>query len=229
MIILAFDVCSTTVSVAILRNRDVLYETIIEQGRQHSETLLPAIDEACRRTNLTLPKIDFLACTLGPGSFTGLRIGISTLKGLMMALEKPAAGVSSLAALAFNIKEKGKIIRPMMDAGRGQVYLASYEYLQNGFLNQVEDAQSISPELIKESPGQNVIYVGDGAVKYAGLLPSSIRQKIAPASQKQIRASSVGLLALENFDKGDLLSFETCLPFYLRSADIASPEKVGNI
>lgn len=220
MITLAFDSCSKTASVAVLQNTHVLYETILNKGLHHSEVLLPAIDEAFRLTNLLVTDIDFFACTLGPGSFTGLRIGLSTLKGFMLATEKPAAGVSSLAALALNVKEKERNICAMMDAGRGQVYYASYQYDQNGLLQELEIAKAVNPRLIAESASPNVVYVGDGAIKYADLFPSSLRQNIAPAYQQFLCASSVGLLALENYRQGNFLSPETCVPFYLRSTDV---------
>ncbi|HQP06063.1 MAG TPA: tRNA (adenosine(37)-N6)-threonylcarbamoyltransferase complex dimerization subunit type 1 TsaB, partial [Smithellaceae bacterium] len=126
MLTLAFDTSSKTLSVALLRNRTVLHHVILHREQNHSEVLLPAIDEACRLSNVTVRDMDLFACTLGPGSFTGLRIGVSTLKGLMLATGKPAAGVSSLAALALNVEEPDAVIGSMMDAGRGQVYLAYY-------------------------------------------------------------------------------------------------------
>jgi len=109
MLTLAFDTSSKTASVALLRDHAVLYHAIIHKDLNHSEVLLPAIDEACRLSGVTLPHIDLFACTLGPGSFTGLRIGVGTLKGLMMATGKPAAGVSTLAALALNVEQRIKL------------------------------------------------------------------------------------------------------------------------
>ena len=146
MLTLAFDTSSKTASVSLLRDKSVLYDTIINKGLNHSEVLLPAIDEACRLSGVKLTDIDLFACTLGPGSFTGLRIGVSTLKGLMMATGKPAAGVSTLAALALNVDEKDKIICSVMDAGRGQVYLAYYQYDKDGILNQLEAERAIDPQ-----------------------------------------------------------------------------------
>ena len=219
MLTLAFDTASKTASVAILRDQDVLYDTIIDKGLNHSEVLLPAIDEACRLTGIQLPEIDLFSCTTGPGSFTGLRIGVSTLKGLMMATGKPAAGVSSLAALALNVKEKGKIIGAMMDAGRGQVYLAYYRYDKDGILNQLEAARALDPQSIAYSCEEEVIYVGDGAIKYAGLIRFPAHKKIATAQQQFISASAVGLLAIEKYHRNDLLDLAGCVPVYLRSAD----------
>ena len=225
MLTLAFDSSSKTVSVSLLRDRAVLYDTIINNGRNHSEVLLPAIDEAIRLAGVSLSEIDLFACTLGPGSFTGLRIGVSTLKGLMMATGKPAAGVSTLAALALNVKDPKAVIGPMMDAGRGQVYLAYYRYDENGILKQLESERALNPESIADCLKEDVVYVGDGAIKYAGLIRSFSNEiGIAPEQQQYICASSIGILALEKYMQNDLLDLSACVPFYLRSAD-ALPKK----
>ena len=134
---LAFDTSSKTVAVALLRDDVILYDAIINIDLNHSEVLLPAIDYACLQTRIKISEIDLFACTIGPGSFTGLRIGVSTLKGLMLATGKPAVGISSLAALALNVGKSSKIICSAMDAGRGQVYIAFYRYNENGLLDQI--------------------------------------------------------------------------------------------
>jgi len=221
MLTLAFDTSSKTASVSLLREKAVLYDTIINKGLHHSEVLLPAIDEACMLTGIKLPEIDLFACTLGPGSFTGLRIGVSTLKGLMLATGKPAAGVSSLAALALNVDQKENIIGSMMDAGRGQVYLAYYQYDKEGTLNQLEAESALDPQSTVNQYKDEVIYVGDGAIKYADLIHSvSIKKdRIASFEQQYISASAVGLLAIEKYHHNDLLNLSGCVPVYLRSAD----------
>jgi tRNA threonylcarbamoyladenosine biosynthesis protein TsaB len=226
MLTLAFDTSSKTASVSLLRDKVVLYDAIINTGLNHSEVLLPAIDAACCQAGVKLPEIDLFACTLGPGSFTGLRIGVSTLKGIMMATGKPAAGVSTLAALALNLDEKEKIIGSMMDAGRGQVYLAYYHYDKDGVLCQLEAETALNPESIVDHFKDEVIYVGDGAIKYADVIGGIIdkKNKIASAQQQFIRASAVGQLAMEKYRRNDLLDLGKCVPVYLRSAD-ALPKK----
>ncbi len=224
MLTLAFDSSSKTASVSILRDKSVLYDTVINKGLNHSEVLLPAIDEACRLSGIELPEIDLFACTLGPGSFTGLRIGVGTLKGLMLATGKPAAGISTLAALALNVDQKESIIGSMMDAGRGQVYLAYYQYDKDGILTQIEAARALDPQNITDHYKDKVIYVGDGAIKYADLLSalSPEKNKIASAEQQFIYASAVGILAIEKYSCNDLLDLARCIPVYLRSADALS-------
>ena len=221
MLTLAFDISSKTASVAILRDQSLIYETIVDKGLNHSEVLLPSIDEACRLSSIRLPEIDLFACTMGPGSFTGLRIGISTLKGLILATGKVAAGVSSLTALALNVDQKEKIIGAMMDAGRGQVYLAYYRYASGGDLIQLSDARAFDPRDVDGHDGEEVIYVGDGAVHYSGIIPalSKDHHTTAPEEQQHIRAGFVGRLALDKYQRNDLLDSATCVPVYLRSAD----------
>jgi tRNA threonylcarbamoyladenosine biosynthesis protein TsaB len=221
MLTLAFDTSSRTASVALLRDRDVLYNAILHKDRNHSEVLLPAIDEACRLSNVPVRNIDLFACTIGPGSFTGLRIGVSTLKGLMLATGKPAAGISSLAALALNVGETDAVIGSMMDAGRGQVYLAYYRYGEDGVLHPVGEPQARDPRSVEDPFSEPVIYVGDGVLRYAGLIGplSAQKNKMAPAEQQFIIAAAVADLALEKYFHGDLLDPARCAPVYLRSAD----------
>ncbi|MEE9911128.1 MAG: tRNA (adenosine(37)-N6)-threonylcarbamoyltransferase complex dimerization subunit type 1 TsaB [Deltaproteobacteria bacterium] len=221
MLTLAFDTSSKTASVSLLRDQTVLYDTVINKGLNHSEVLLPAIDEACRLTGTGLKEIDLFACTLGPGSFTGLRIGISTLKGFMVATGKPAAGVSTLAALALNVDQKEKVIGSMMDAGRGQVYLAYYRYDQDGILKQLEEERALDPQSIVDYDQDEVIYVGDGAIKYADVIRTRLnhKNKMASPAKQFICASAVGILAIEKYRRNDLLDVASCVPVYLRSAD----------
>jgi tRNA threonylcarbamoyladenosine biosynthesis protein TsaB len=221
MLTLAFDTSSKTVAVALLQDDVILYDTIINVDLNHSEVLLPAIDYACLQTRIKISAIDLFACTLGPGSFTGLRIGVSTLKGLMLATGKPAAGISSLAALALNAGKSSKIICSVMDAGRGQVYMAYYQYNKNGLLDQIGTDKVVNPQEIIHNPEEEVIFVGDGAIKFSDII-SSTRTKeinIASATQQYIRASSVGILGREKYDRNELLNAETFVPVYLRSAD----------
>ncbi len=221
MLTLAFDTSSKTLSVSLLRDRTVLYNAILHREQNHSEVLLPAIDEACRLSNVTVRDVDLFACTLGPGSFTGLRIGVSTLKGLMLATGKPAAGVSSLAALALNVEEPDAVIGSMMDAGRGQVYLAYHRRGKDGVLHSIGAPQAQDPRSVEDSFPEPVIYVGDGAVRYAGLIPplSSPKNKMASVEQQFISAAAVARLALEKYFRKDLLDPARCAPLYLRSVD----------
>lgn len=221
MLTLAFDTSSKTVAVALLRDDVIIYDAIINIDLNHSEVLLSAINYACLQTRIKISEIDLFACIIGPGSFTGLRIGVSTLKGLMLATGKPAVGISSLAALALNVGKSSKIICSAMDAGRGQVYTAFYRYNENGLLDQIGTDKAVDPREIILNPEQEIIFVGDGAIKYSGIISNNINNKIniASSAQQYIRASSVGILGREKYNRNELLNAETFVPVYLRSAD----------
>lgn len=221
MLTLAFDTSSKTVAVALLRDDVIIYDAIINIDLNHSEVLLSAISYACLQTRIKISEIDLFACIIGPGSFTGLRIGVSTLKGLMLATGKPAVGISSLAALALNVGKSSKIICSVMDAGRGQVYTAFYRYNENGLLDQIGTDEAVDPREIILNPEQEIIFVGDGAIKYSGIISNNINNKIniASSAQQYIRASSVGILGREKYNRNELLNAETFVPVYLRSAD----------
>lgn len=218
---LAFDTSSKTTAVALLRDDVIIYDAIINIDLNHSEVLLSAIDYACLQTRIKISEIDLFGCIIGPGSFTGLRIGVSTLKGLMLATGKPAVGISSLAALALNVGKSSKIICSAMDAGRGQVYIAFYRYNENGLLDQIGTDKAVDPREIILNPEQEIIFVGDGAIKYSGIISNNINNKIniASSAQQYIRASSVGILGREKYNRNELLNAETFVPVYLRSAD----------
>ncbi|MGD0169201.1 MAG: tRNA (adenosine(37)-N6)-threonylcarbamoyltransferase complex dimerization subunit type 1 TsaB [Smithella sp.] len=221
MLTLAFDTSSKTAAVAILRDNVILYDAVINIDLNHSEVLLPAIEQACLQTKIKISEIDLFAFTIGPGSFTGLRIGASTLKGLMLATGKPAVGISSLAALALNAGISSKMICSVMDAGRGQVYIAYFRYKKNGLPEQIGIDEVIDPEKIAHDSKQEIIFVGDGAIKYAGSISNNKDKKISIASELQqyIRASSVAILGMEKYKRNELLDAETFVPVYLRSVD----------
>jgi tRNA threonylcarbamoyladenosine biosynthesis protein TsaB len=226
MLTLAFDTSSRTASVAILNGRILVYEAVMNTGANHSEVLLSAIDEACRKSRCSINEMDFLCCTTGPGSFTGLRIGISTLKGFILATGKPAVGVSSLMALAMNVDDTRGIICPVMDAGRGQVYTASFLYDKDGVLNQVEPEKAVNPDNIGQQP-RNTVFVGDGAVQHA----ESITQHqegamIRSRSHQMIRGFNVGILGQEKYRRLDDPQASAFSPLYLRCADAVAAKSI---
>jgi tRNA threonylcarbamoyladenosine biosynthesis protein TsaB len=221
MLILAFDTSSKTASVAVLEDNTVLHDTLINIGLNHSEVLLPAIEQACIRTGIKISEFDLFACTIGPGSFTGLRIGSSTMKGFMLAAGKPAVGISSLAALACNAGMHSTLICPVMDAGRGQVYTACFQFDQNGIPELMGQERVMNPSDIQYDRDQKMIILGDGVVKYRDAFPDVTGKNVTILSQSHqyIRASSVGFLGREKYKREEFLDADTFVPFYLRSPD----------
>lgn len=217
---LAVDTSSETLSVALLQDRDIKAEVFVDTARNHSVILLPAIRYVYDVTGLCFGETDLFICTLGPGSFTGLRVGVSTIKGLAIATGKPVVGLSSLEALAANLGPVSANICPMLDAGRGQIYTAIYKMNRNS-LPELSGEEKISDlDVFLSGLRSDTIFLGSGAVKYAeSIRKLSPRAMLAPRQNCHIRAGVVGLLGLEKFYEGDILDLLTFAPRYLRPSE----------
>ncbi|MGZ3647646.1 MAG: tRNA (adenosine(37)-N6)-threonylcarbamoyltransferase complex dimerization subunit type 1 TsaB, partial [Syntrophales bacterium] len=166
MLTLAIDTSTKSASIALLRDSDILSESFFNLDVNHSLVLLPALEHLLRLSNIQAGGIDLFACTMGPGSFTGLRVGASTIKGLALATGKPIAGVSTLEALAFNIVSPEISICPMLDAKKDQVYTALYRTDRNYSLERIEGERVTDVRRFLQCIDEDVIFVGDGAAKY---------------------------------------------------------------
>ncbi|HDQ03534.1 MAG TPA: tRNA (adenosine(37)-N6)-threonylcarbamoyltransferase complex dimerization subunit type 1 TsaB [Deltaproteobacteria bacterium] len=229
MLTLAFDTSAKTAAVALLKNKEIIYDKIIRTQMTHSEVILPQINEAMEKSGVNISEVDLFACSLGPGSFTGLRVAVSTLKGMILALSKPAVGVSSLAALALNIINTDKLICSVIDAGRGQVYTSLFNYDDAGILQQITPEQAVWPQnVLSKNVNGDVVCVGDGALKYENIIKGTNKSEVIIAQNNIIKASSIGILGLEKCRRNELLNPDNCVPVYLRIAD-AKPMKVDTI
>lgn len=164
MKILAFDSSAIVASVALCEDETVLGELTLNNGNTHSETLLPSAELLLSRLSLTVDDVDLFAVSRGPGSFTGVRIGVATVKGLAFGTDKPCIGVSTLEALAFNLLVCDGLICPVMNARRGQVYTALFR-AENGTLTRLMPDSAISIEeldALLTSYDEPVRLVGDG-------------------------------------------------------------------
>jgi len=227
MNILALDTSGVTASIAILRDEMVLAENFLNLGRNHSEILLPSIDQLLTATGLELRAIDLFACTVGPGSFTGIRIGVSTVKGLALAMDRPIAGLSALEVLAMNAMGWPGKICPMIDARREQVYAGLYA--DNGtelLMNIIPERLDRATDFLELIAGETV-FIGTGAVKYG----DSIRRKLGGRCHflidhiQQIHASAVGVLAGRKALAGGLTDAVRLMPLYLRRSE--AEEKIN--
>ena len=165
MNILAIDTAGKTAAVAVIRDDTLLYEMASNTGLTHSETLLPMVDTALKACGLTPAQLDLYAVTNGPGSFTGLRIGVSAAKGLAWALEFPCCGVSTLEAMAENARSFEGTVICAMDARRQQIYNAVFDCHDGALTRQCEDravALEVLAEELKNSNNRKIV-VGDGA------------------------------------------------------------------
>jgi len=221
MRILALDTSTVTVGLALLDEEKVLVEGMWDLGVNHSQVLLPALEGLLRIAGVTIGQIDLFACTLGPGSFTGLRIGISTVKGFALATGKPAVGISTLDALARGAVTVSTQICPMLDAGKGQVYAALYRSDDDGGWEKLADDRLAEVEPFVRTISGEVLFIGGGALLYAPIIKTALgqRARFAAPHQQHVRAAAVGLLGLQKYREGELLDLLTFKPRYLRLSE----------
>ncbi len=167
MLILALDSTALVGSVALCDNEHLLAECTLNTGNTHSETLLPTVEFVLKACGVTVDEVDLFACTVGPGSFTGVRIGAATVKGISFGKDKPCVGVSTLEALATNACAFEGIICPCMNARREQVYNALFESKGGKLTRLCEDRALTIEDLLRELEGyasaHKIYLVGDGA------------------------------------------------------------------
>lgn len=209
MKILAIDTSGSVCTVAVLQDEKVLAEVYVDNKKTHSQMLAPMIDDCLVRSDLGLPDIDLFACAIGPGSFTGLRIGVSMIKGFCQASGKKCVGVNTLDALAQNMSGDKRIVCPIIDARRGDVYTAAYK---DG--NRTSDYRATQLcELLEQLAGQDALFLGDAAINFKQeILDAGF--SIAHSGIALQRASSVGLVAYEH--QASAVSVFELEPFYLR-------------
>ncbi|MGL4730694.1 MAG: tRNA (adenosine(37)-N6)-threonylcarbamoyltransferase complex dimerization subunit type 1 TsaB [Clostridium sp.] len=218
MIILSLDCATECATAAILKDSSLIGEININNKKQHSSILMPMIDELLKNTNLTLNDINGFVVSKGPGSFTGLRVGMATIKGLAQASKKPFVSVSTLDGLANNLYFVDGIICPIMDALRGNVYTAFYNF-ENDNLNSLAEpmVMSIDDAIEKaKSYGKKVYFIGDGTFKYKDKIDSLDNSVIAPAHLNVAKASSLGEVGLKLLNNGVCDDIYAAAPIYLR-------------
>jgi tRNA threonylcarbamoyladenosine biosynthesis protein TsaB len=221
MVTLAVDTATKTASIALLEGATILGESFLNIGKNHCETLLPEIKDLVTKNSITIGEIDLFAVTLGPGSFTGLRIGVSTVKGIAFTADKPVAGICTLDALALNVSDISMMICPMLDARKKEVYTALYEPGSNHFPQKTVDETVSDPEYFVRNIRENVMFLGDGALLYRDVIRKILPDNsyFAPDHLNYIRASSVGLLGLKKFYNGEILNLLAFTPQYLRVSE----------
>ena len=222
MKILAVECSATPASVAILENAKLIASAYTNVKLTHSQTLMPMIESTLSSSKTDINEIDGFAISSGPGSFTGIRIGISAVKGLAAVKKTPCVAVSTLFAMAQNYSDTDCIICAVMDARCNQLYNAIFD-IKNGVITRLcEDRALMCDELIEEiknisqSSDKCVIIVGDGAdIFYNAAKDIKNIKKAHPIRQYQ-NAVGVGFTSLDAFKKGETLSPNDLLPFYLR-------------
>ena len=213
MKILSIDTSSNICTVAILEDYECKEEITVNDARNHSEKIMPVIEEALNRTNLNLKDINLIVCDKGPGSFTGIRIGVGTVLAFKDSLNIPCIGVSSLESLAYNVKKKG-IICSLIDAKNDNVYFGLFENGQN--YQQLDDLAflSIDEVISKIKIFDNITFVGDGALAHQELLKNSTHN-CSFCDKNDLSSYSLGIAGLYKYNRNIKNSL---MPLYLRKS-----------
>lgn len=219
MKVLGIETSSLVASVAVVTDGVLTAEYTMNDKKTHSQTLLPMLDELSRMINLDLSSVDAIAVSAGPGSFTGLRIGSATAKGLGLALKKPLIHIPTIDALAYNLWGSSMLICPIMDARRNQVYTGLY-YTEDK-LKVIKESCAMDMHKLAEELNcrkERVIFLGDGVPVYQRLIEEEIHVPFlfAPASSNRQRAASVASLGMVYLKEGKTESAAEHKPDYLR-------------
>lgn len=224
MKILAIESSSLVASAAIVNDDILVAEYTVNHKVTHSQTLLPMIDEILTMTQTDKRSIDAIAVSGGPGSYTGLRIGSATAKGLGMALDIPLIHVPTLDAMAYNAYGYAGLVCPIMDARRSQVYTGIYEFSDGKFNILLENSAITFDELMEKldalnTSGKKVMFIGDGIPVFKDRIDEHFKgtgYEFAPASMNRQRAASVAVLGGIYYNEGKTEAASEHLPDYLR-------------
>ena len=215
MIILAIDTSGPVAGAAVYEDGLIRYEAMAVNKMTHSESIMPMVEEALTRTALTKKQLTHLAVTVGPGSFTGVRIGVTAVKAMSHALGIPCVGVDALEATAFGIDSPGEVICPIQDARVHQVYGAAFrggERLADDCVLRLDEyLQQISPL------GERFLFTGDGVTAYREQIAEAMGEKarFAPPQSAYLRPAAVACLAAR--DAAQAVDYLTLQPLYLRA------------
>lgn len=208
-------------SVAYLSDGKILGQYYINAGLTHSTTLMPMTEELLNTAKLSLKNIDYFAVSIGPGSFTGLRIGISAIKGISLAENKPCVAVSSLEAIAYNFIYTDTIVCAVIDARCNRFFTATFKCIKDGTVERLSEDKALSYEEIAEKLNKNycnesIVLAGDGAELAYKLMENSVSSlKIAPQHLRYQQSIGVAMAAEKLANKGKTVTSQQFLPSYL--------------
>lgn len=236
MKVIAIDSSGLTASVAVVEDDTLIAEYNVQYKKTHSQTLLPMLDELKKMVELDLKTVDAIALAAGPGSFTGLRIGSATAKGLGLAMEVPLIEIPTLDGLACNLYGTDKLVCPIMDARRSQVYTGLFEFVRT---EKIPFSFRLSPlisqcavsidEIVKacSAEGREVIFLGDGVPVFAERISELIKvpYSFAPAHMNRQRAAAFAPLAIQYFREGKWVPARDHSPKYLRLSQAEREKK----
>jgi len=220
MLTLGIDTSTKTGSIGLVKDDVPISEFTLNIDLTHSERLMSSIDLLLENSGFKIEEIDLFAYSKGPGSFTGLRIGLSTIKGLAFAGDKKIVGVSSLNILASNLQFADYQVCVMMDARKEEVYWALYDCGVKGRLKQIKKESADSPEDLLKKVKRKTIFFGTGARLYEGLIKKKLKTKahFAPKIMDLPRGINAAYLGLESFKRGKWDKIDTVIPNYMRKS-----------
>ena len=221
MKILGIDTSTSCGSVGLIHDDRIISDYLLNLSVTHSERLLDAIDLVLRKAHHALGDLDGFAISLGPGSFTGVRIGVSTVKGLAYAVQKPVVGVSTLDVLASQVAPTPYLICPIIDARKGEVYSAFYRYEELNHLKRLSEYQAIRPEALFGMLRERTIFLGDGVKTYGEDLRNSLKSLalFSPVALHIPHGSAVARLGGKLLMRQEVLDLATFTPLYVRLSE----------
>lgn len=217
MKILAIDSCSNVATGALVEDEVLIGQFSLNNKTTHSTKLLPQIEYMMKNADTNFADIDLFAVTIGPGSFTGERIGVATAKALAHAVNKPIVGVSALKSMAYNFKYTDYLICPIMDARREQVYTATYRWENDELVTIKEDRAMALDDLLSEI-GEDTIFLGDGVPVFKDKITEKLGNiaHFAPANLLHINGGGVAEAGKNEYKKGNAKDYGSLVPTYLR-------------
>lgn len=234
MLILAIDTSSNVATIALVEEGNMLAQYSVNHKKTHSQTIMPMIDEMLNRTEISIDSIGAIAVSAGPGSFTGLRIGSATAKGLALIRDIPIIEIPTMEGMAYNLFGYKGYICPIMDARRNQVYSGIYHFEEGKLKCDMPQCQIDIDELIDNinEKYNHIIFLGDGVKVYK----EKINEKVTIVKEFALNhmtiqsAASVGMIALEYYNEGKYINADMHQPDYLRKsqAEREMEEKIKN-
>jgi tRNA threonylcarbamoyladenosine biosynthesis protein TsaB len=226
VIILAVHSTSAALSVAITENQVVLRESVLPPARKHLENLAPLIRDLTAELHLTVPAIDGFGVAIGPGSFSGTRVGLSTIKGMALALAKPVVGISSLGILAWQALKDGEYGAPVIDARRAEIYTALYRKSGDNVILLSEPMLMKTGEFAEhaEKVGDRLFLCGDPVLDH---LVDSIPNVVRSPEISAPSAAACALMAYERIRSGDSDDLHLLSPLYIRRSDAEEKKRLN--
>ena len=221
MRILGIDTSTRCGSVGLIDDDEILCEHLLNIPVTHSERLLSSIEYVLKGSGYSVKDLDGWAISLGPGSFTGLRIGVSVVKGLAFAAERPVAAIPTLDILASQVSPTPFLICPILDARKGEVYTAFYRHQEGKYPNRLTAYQAVRPEDLAKKITEKTIFIGDGVRTYRDFLHHSLPSLalFPPPSLHVLHGSMVATLGLELLRKSEYSDLSTLTPIYVRPSE----------